>query len=77
MDMTDWMSAPTVAGLYWAWREGRTKDGKPSICKVNILDRDCWTATFMSGNQTYKYREGQGWYWKLADAPTPPRKAVA
>lgn len=76
MDMTDWMTAPTVGGLYWAYRKGKQKDDRPSICKVNMLSPDCWTAVFMSGTQTYKFRSGQGWYWKPAEAPTPPRVAA-
>lgn len=75
--MTEWMDSPKVSGLYWAYREGRTKDGSPSICKVNVLSAERWAVTFLSGNQTYTFRQGQGWVWRPAEAPTPPRKVAA
>jgi hypothetical protein len=78
MSKNNWLDAPTVSGVYWAWRD-RGTNAAPSLCKVNIVGPDDWRVTFLSGVSTYRFTSGQGWVWKPQVAPAPPgrRKAVA
>lgn len=72
----NWMSAPTVNGLYWAYKEGRTNEG-PTVCDVKLAEMGRWRVKFVTGRDTYTFEEGRGWLWKLAAAPdAPAKKAV-
>jgi hypothetical protein len=70
-----WLDAPTVSGIYWAYRQKGTNN-RPSACKVTLLAAGEWKATFLGGVETYRFKMGQGWQWQLAAVPDAPRKVV-